>query len=139
GEGQMLGQLDGEAIDRFVAAAGPQSSSPLVSAEIRHVGGALSRPQAHHGALSTFDAEFLTFGVGMVMDDAMEQANRAQLTKLAEAFAPYENGRQYLNFTESHTDPARFYTPTVYRRLREVKAAYDPTEVFRSNHPIPPA
>ncbi|HWQ02018.1 MAG TPA: FAD-binding oxidoreductase, partial [Gaiellaceae bacterium] len=46
GEGQMLGQLDGEAIDRFVAAAGPQSSSPLVSAEIRHVGGALSRPQA---------------------------------------------------------------------------------------------
>ena len=139
GEGQMLGRLDGEAIDRFVAAAGPQSSSPLVSAEIRHVGGALSRPQAHHGALSTFDAEFLTFGVGMVMDDAMEQANRAQLTKLAEAFAPYENGRQYLNFTESHTDPARFYTPTVYRRLREVKAAYDPTEVFRSNHPIPPA
>jgi hypothetical protein len=135
----MLGQLDGEAIDRFVAAAGPGSGSPLVSAEIRHVGGALCRPQAHHGALSTFDAEFLTFSVGMVMDDAMEQANRGQLTKLAEAFAPYENGRRYLNFTESQTDPARFYAPTLYRRLREVTAAYDPTEVFRSNHPISPA
>jgi len=139
GGGQMLGKLDGAAIDRFVAAAGPGSGSPLVSVEIRHVGGAMSRPLAHHGALSTFDAEFLTFGVGMVMDDEMERANRAQLAKLAEAFAPYEEGRQYLNFTESHTDPARFYAPTVYRRLREVKAAYDPTDLFRSNHPIPPA
>ena len=38
----MLGELDAEAIDRFVAAAGPGSGSPLVSAEIRHLGGALA-------------------------------------------------------------------------------------------------
>ncbi len=140
GDGRMLGQLDGEAIDRFVAAVGPESGSPLLSAEIRHVGGgAMSRPQPHHGALSTFDADFLTFGVGMVLDQPMYDANRAQLDKLAEALAPYENGREYLNFTERQTDPSRFYTPTVYRRLREVKAAYDPADVFRSNHPIPPA
>jgi hypothetical protein len=67
----MLGPLDGEAIDRFVAAAGPESGSPLVSAEIRHVGGALSRPQPHHGALSTFDADYLTFAVGMVLNEEM--------------------------------------------------------------------
>jgi len=139
GDGQMLGRLDGAAIDRFVDAAGPDSGSPLVSAEIRHVGGALSRPKPHHGALSTFDADYLTFGVGMVLDEPMYRANRAQLEKVAEAFAPYESGRQYLNFTERPTDPARFYPPAVYRRLREVKAAVDPGDVFRSNHPIPPA
>jgi hypothetical protein len=139
GEGQMLGPLDGTAIDRFVDAAGPESGSQLVSAEIRHVGGALSRPEPHHGALSTFDADYLTFGVGMVPDEAMYRAHRAQLSKLDEAFAPYESGRRYLNFTERPTDPARFYAPTAYRRLREVKAAVDPTDVFRSNHPIPAA
>ena len=139
GEGQMLDRLDGAAIDRFVDAAGPESGSPLVSAEIRHVGGALTRPKPHHGALSTFDADYLTFAVGMVLDEAMYQANRAQLAKIAEAFAPNENGRQYLNFTERPTDPARFYAPSVYRRLREVKAAVDPGDVFRSNHPIPAA
>jgi hypothetical protein len=139
GEGQMLGPLDGEAIDRFVAAAGPESGSPLVSAEIRHVGGALSRPQPHHGALCTFDAEYLTFGVGMVMDEPMYLANRRQLDRIAEAFGPYENGRSYLNFAERRVDPARFYTPSVYRRLREVKRTFDPDELFRANHPIAPA
>jgi hypothetical protein len=139
GEGQMLGPLDGEAIDRFVAAAGPESGSQLVSAEIRHVGGALSRPQPHHGALSTFDAEYLTFGVGMVMDEPMYLANRRQLDRIAEAFGPYENGRSYLNFAERRVDPARVYTPSVYRRLREVKRTFDPDDLFRANHPIAPA
>jgi hypothetical protein len=75
----------------------------------------------------------------MVLDEQMHRAHRAQLAKLAEALAPYDSGRQYLNFTERPTDPARFYTPAVYRRLREVKTAVDPGDVFRSNHPIPPA
>jgi Berberine and berberine like len=75
----------------------------------------------------------------MVLDEPMYHANQAQLAKIAEAFGPYENGRRYLNFTERPTDPARFYPPAVYRRLREVKAAVDPGDVFRSNHPIPAA
>jgi len=37
------------------------------------------------------------------------------------------------------TDPARFYRPDVFHRLRAVKAAYDPDDLFRANHPIPPA
>ena len=37
--------LPAQAIDAFVAAAGPGSGSPLVSAEIRHLGGALFRAQ----------------------------------------------------------------------------------------------
>jgi FAD/FMN-containing dehydrogenase len=139
GEGMMLGDLDDEAIDRFVAAAGPDSGSPLLSAEIRHVGGALARPQPGQGALGTLDASYLTFGVGMVLDEQTYRANRGQLDALARAFAPYDTGRQYLNFTERPTDPARFYTPHAYRRLRAVKAAFDPGNVFRANHPIPPA
>jgi len=139
GEGQMLGPLDGEAIERFVAAAGPGSGSQLVSSEIRHVGGALSRPQPHHGALSTLDADYLTFAVGMVMNEEMHRAHRSQLDKVAEALGPYDNGRSYLNFAERRIDPARFYTPSVYRRLREVKRAFDPADLFRANHPIAPA
>jgi FAD/FMN-containing dehydrogenase len=75
----------------------------------------------------------------MVFDEASYQAHRTAIAAHAEAFAPYENGRQYLNFTEDHTDPARFYTQHTYRRLREVKRAYDPDNLIRANHPIPPA
>jgi FAD/FMN-containing dehydrogenase len=137
GSGQMLGQLDHAAIDNFVAVVGPGSGSPLVSAEIRHVGGALSRPAEGHGVLATFDASFLTFGVGMVMDEESYAANREQLHLLERAFAPYDTGRQYLNFTEEKTDPARFYRPEAYLRLQAIKAKVDPDDRFRSNHPIP--
>jgi hypothetical protein len=135
----MLGSLPDAAIDAFVAAAGPTSGSPLVSAEIRHLGGALTRSAPNHGVLNTLDASFMTFGVGIVADEAGHRANRSQLAVIAEALAPYDNGRQYLNFTEAETDPARFYTADAYARLREVRAAVDPGEVFRSNHPIPVA
>lgn len=136
-DGMMLGDLPGEAIDRFVAVAGPGSGSPLLLAEIRHVGGALHRAQPHHGALATFDAAYLTLGVGMVFDDETHQANHERLELLADALAPYDTGRQYLNFAERPTDPARFYAPDTYRRLQAVKAHYDPQQVFRANHPIP--
>ncbi len=139
GSGQMLGSLPDAAVDAFVAAAGPTSGSSLVSAEIRHLGGALRRSSPHHGALSTLDAGFITFGVGLALDEGSYAAGRERLGVVEDALAPYTNGRQYLNFTEAQTDPARFYRDDVYRRLREVKAAVDPGEVFRANHPIPAA
>ncbi|MDX6592478.1 MAG: hypothetical protein QOJ13_1674 [Gaiellales bacterium] len=139
GEGQMLGEIDDEIIDSFVTAAGPGSGSRLVSAEIRHVGGALGRSQPHHGALDTFDADYLTFGVGMVFDEESYSSHRAALAAIRWAFYPADNGRQYLNFTEEKSDPATFYKPDNYRRLREIKRAFDPTDIFRANHPIAPA
>jgi FAD/FMN-containing dehydrogenase len=139
GEGFMLGELDGEAIDRFVAAAGPGSGSPLLSAEIRHLGGALARSAPHHGALATLDASYLTFEVGMALDEEMAAGVRAHLDVVAAAVAPYDTGRQYLNFTEAHTDPARFYRRDTYERLGVVRSRVDPDELFRANHPIAPA
>jgi hypothetical protein len=137
GEGMMLAELDAAAIDAFVAAAGPGSGSPLVSAEIRHLGGAIGRTGEGHGALAAMDSSFLTFALGMVFDEETYAANRRQLAVLRNALTPYDTGRQYLNFTEEHTDPATFYRADAYRRLRAVKAAVDPDDVFRANHPIP--
>ena len=136
GEGMMLGELDATAIDRFVRAAGPGSDSPLVSAEIRHLGGAIGRTGEGHGALAAMDSAYLTFALGMVFDDETYAANRQQLEMVRHALNPYDTGRQYLNFTEEETDPATFYRADAYRRLRAVKAAVDPGGVFRANHPI---
>jgi FAD/FMN-containing dehydrogenase len=126
-------------IDAFVAAAGPGSGSALVSAEIRHLGGALARPQAGQGSLGTLDCQFMTFGVGALAFEGAGTVHHRALERIAAALAPYDTGRQYLNFTEASTDPARFYRPDVFHRLRAVKAAYDPDNLFRANHPIPPA
>jgi FAD/FMN-containing dehydrogenase len=134
-QGMLVGDLPPQAIDRFVAAAGPGSGSRLLAADLRHVGGALRRSEPHHGALSSLDASFLSFGVGLAFD----ADSRTRLQALDDALAPYDAGRRYLNFTDHRTDPARFFSPQAYRRLRAVKAAVDPDELFRANHPIPPA
>ena len=137
--GQMLNALDEEAIDRFLAAVGPESGSELVVADIRHVGGALRRPQPGSGALGTLDAEYMTFAVGIAPVPEARRAGNERLAMLHAALAPYDTGRLYLNFTDKRVDPARFYTPDAYRRLRAVKAVVDPQGVMRANHPIPPA
>jgi hypothetical protein len=137
GEGMMLSSLPTRAIEDFVAAAGPDSGSTLVSAEIRHLGGALLRSDPRHGALDTLDAGFLTFQLGLALDEEMTRAHREQLRNLREALTPYDSGRRYLNFTEDETDVSTFYTEDAFRRLQEVKAAVDPENVFRANHPIP--
>ena len=122
-----------------MAAADPGSGSALVSAEIRHLGGALARPQAGQGSLGTLDCQFMTFGVGALAFEGAGAVHHRTLERIAAALTPYDTGRQYLNFTKASTDPARFYRPDVFHRLRAVKAAYDPDDLFRANHPIPPA
>jgi FAD/FMN-containing dehydrogenase len=139
GDSRLLGRLDEAGIDAFVAAVGPGSASALTSAEIRHLGGAFARPQAGQGALGTVDAEFMTFGVGVLAAPELGPVHEQALGLMAAAFAPYDAGRRYLNFTEVSTDAGRFFRPDVLHRLRAVKAAYDPDQLFRANHPITPA
>ena len=135
----LLSDLSPEVIADFVAATGPGSGSPLVSAEIRHNGGELSREAAGNGALASVPGEYMTFGVGLVFDPSSGEAVRAQLAMIEEALEPADTGRRYLNFTEETTSPEKFFTPAAHARLQAVKARVDPTELIRANHPIRPA
>jgi hypothetical protein len=44
----------------------------------------------------------------------------------------------YLNFAETPREAATFWTEQAYHRLRRIKAAVDPQNIIRANHPIPP-
>ena len=131
--GRVLDTLPGEAIDAFVSAAVP----PLLSVELRHLGGALAEPSAGQGAVGVVDAGFLMFTVGLTMMPGSDAAVGEAVDRVKAALAPWESTRTYLGFAERPVDPARFYTAETYGRLRSVKATYDPTELFLSNHPIP--
>ena len=45
----------------------------------------------------------------------------------------------YLNFSDRRKDVRRLFPFDVYRRLAVTKARWDAGELFKSNHPIPPA
>jgi hypothetical protein len=139
GDGMLLDDLTPAAVDALVAAAGPGSGSPLLSVELRQLGGAIGVPPAEHGALAKVSGAFALFAVGVPMDAEVGAAIDAQLERVAEAMDPWDAGRRYLNFTERPADATAFFPETTYRRLRAVKSAYDAGDVFVSNHPVPVA
>jgi FAD/FMN-containing dehydrogenase len=136
GDGMLLDDFPEEAVDAMVATAGVDSRSPLLSVEIRHLGGALRRPDASHGALASIEAGFGMFAVGIAMTPEMGAAVGVHVQVVQSALAKWDAGRDYLNFTERRERGERFYGDLTYRRLQAVRSAVDPEDVFRSNHPI---
>jgi hypothetical protein len=63
----------------------------------------------------------------------------AQIEAVKGALAPWAARQMYLNFAETRTPAAPFWTEQAYQRLRRIKANVDPGDIIRSNHPIPPA
>jgi FAD/FMN-containing dehydrogenase len=135
-ESRLLGDLPTETFDELVAVAGPGSGSQLVSVELRHTGGALSRPEWNHGALATVPGAYSLMSVGIAATPEMALQNRARLDQVVGVLGAFETGRAP-NFTTKAVAAERFYDPFAYRRLQAVKAEYDPTGLFLANHSIP--
>jgi FAD binding domain-containing protein/berberine-like enzyme len=136
GDGMLLADFPDEAIDAIVATAGSGSGSPLLSVEVRHLGGALGRARREHGALASIDAGFAMFAVGISMTAEMGAVMKAHVEVVHSALTPWDAGRDYLNFTERRERGDRLFGRMTHRRLQAVKAKVDPEDVFRSNHPI---
>jgi Berberine and berberine like len=63
----------------------------------------------------------------------------SSIGRLRDMLAPWESDHTYLNFAESRRKTASLFSSASYHRLRRIKAIVDPTDMIRSNHPIPPA
>jgi len=138
-EHRLLADLPGEAVDAFVAIAGPDSGSTLAMAEIRHLGGALGEIRPGHGALASLEAGYLFFGGGLAATPEMVSQLQEALPRFKDAMARWDSGRGYLNFEESTVGSRRFYDEVTHRHLARIKTKVDPGEIFVSNHPILPA
>jgi FAD binding domain-containing protein len=133
---RLLDQLTDDAVDAFYEAAGPESDSPLLLAELRHMGGALARPAENAGALNKIDAEFVVFGVGMLMDPAMKDSIDGQLDKLGEAMKPWAADGGYFNYAERPCDVDAILPAETCERLAHVKRSWDPDDLILANHSV---
>lgn len=133
----VLGELDAEGVTAMVAAAGPGSGSPLLVAELRQLGGALSRPLPAAGVLSHVDGAFALFAVAVAPTPEMAAAGSAAGERLVEAMAPWATGGQYLNFAETRVDPRTGYPADSWDRLTALRSERDPRGLFHANHEVP--
>jgi FAD/FMN-containing dehydrogenase len=144
GDGMLLAELTPATVRAFVAAAGPDSDSVLLSAEIRHLGGGVApeaarasaarRGTPEPGVVAGFDAQYMVFGVGIAVPGAAE-ALAASVGRLLSRVEPWRADVDYLNFAEQERPAERLFGDRVVR-LRAVKDAVDPTGLIRSNHPV---
>jgi hypothetical protein len=136
GAGRTIRELSDETIDAFVSIAGPGSGSPLLLSELRHLGGALGRPDESSGALSHLDAGFAMYSVGMSMTPELGEAIPAHLAKVEEAMRPWRADGSYYNFVEGPCDVDAILPPDVCTRLGEVKSKWDPNGRVVANHAV---
>ena len=136
----LLDELAPAAIDAMLAAAGPQSGrGPTVSMlQLRQMGGALVQATPGAGARATLPGDISMFALGAIFDEPMREPVHTALADVDGALQPYRAG-YYPTFVEEPADASAFFDPATWARLRAVKAAYDPADVFVGNHHIPPA
>lgn len=136
----LLGPLDAAAIATIVAHGGPDADAPFI-VELRHHGGAYARSPAVPNAVGGRDAQFSLFAASLI-EAATAARDREAHERLRRAVAPWATGGAVLNFLGvGDTAPERVrtaFTDGAYARLAAAKAAYDPTNMFRINHNVPP-
>jgi len=140
-----LDHLDDAAIEAIVehAAREPALGSGY---DIHHMGGAVTRVPEGATAFPNRGARFWLNMYGVWSDPADDERGRAWARAAHDAVQPYAAAGQYVNFlgSDGHaaSDPRAqalaAYGPAKLARLVELKRRYDPANVFRLNHNIPP-
>jgi len=133
-----------DAVIDTVAEHAYRATSPWSYAAMFHLGGAVARVPHDATAYQGRDAEHNIIIDAVWLpgeDETVGSPETAWAREFLGALQPHRAG-VYVNFLDSDDDASRVreaYGGETYRRLAEVKARYDPENVFRNNKNIVPA
>ncbi|MEU5100209.1 FAD-binding oxidoreductase [Streptomyces sp. NPDC020996] len=137
----LLRELTVDTVEELCRLAGPEADCPVSVVELRHLGGAMSRTPRRPSAVGFREARFSVFTVASAGPERAAVVDGFQ-HHLVESLAPWRLGGPCPSFIGAlETGPQHVqaaYEPADFRRLCEIKAEYDPDNIFRLNHNIPP-
>ena len=115
-------------------------TSPLSQSVIFHLAGAVNDRDEDDGAVDNRAAHYVS-GFAGTWHPGPAARHVAWVRQAWERIRPFSTGGNYVNFQLADDDDARTAAAygRNYERLRRVKAAYDPGNLFRVNRNIPPA
>jgi len=136
-------RLDPQIIDTLVRFCGSQTWTGT-AVDLHHMGGAYGRVAEDATAFPNRAAQYWLNVYGFWPDASDDAARTAWVRGFSEAVDPYAMSGQYVNFLgHDEKDPLQkalaAYGPAKVERLRALKRRYDPDNLFRLNHNIPPA
>jgi FAD/FMN-containing dehydrogenase len=137
----LLDDLTPETVDALVELAGPDAGTPITVIDIRQLGGALTARAGQPSAVSRPDAGFVMFALAQApVEQADDMWNAGQ--DLLDGIRPWLSDRKHGNFLTAPDAPVEqtrlAFDEADYTRLQEIKAVYDPDNMFRVNYNIPP-
>jgi FAD/FMN-containing dehydrogenase len=135
GDAMLLEKLDDLAIEMFTRVAG--QGSPLLAAELRHLGGALASPPPGAGARGHLEGNYLMFGVGIPGAPASAQELDAYLDRYLGALAPWATGTRFTSFAERRSSLETCVPASALHRLARIRQAVDPDRLFVASHTVP--
>jgi FAD/FMN-containing dehydrogenase len=136
---QYLDELTDYAIDAFIDATDPLRG-PMTMVYLDPMGGAIAEVDAAATAFPHRDAAYSVHALTGWSDPDRDGELIEWTDSVHETMAPYSSGGVYVNLlnrTEGDRVPEAFGAN--YERLREVKADWDPENLFDSNQNIEPA
>ena len=107
----VLGDLDDDAVDAMLAVVGPGPTPPLVSIELRHLGGCLSRPAERAGPLATMPGAYALFCLAVAPAPVAAMAGRAAATEVVRSLGRGPRGHES-STSPTPSTPAAGSTPT---------------------------
>lgn len=130
-----LAQTGAEAILEWL----PRSTATMSAVQLRVLGGAVARTPNDATAFAHRDHSLFVNVAAMYADGDEEATHEAWVKGVADALATVGAGGYvgFLGDVHESTIRAAYPGPT-WDRLREIKGRYDPDNLFRLNHNIPP-
>lgn len=131
--GAMLTHADRDLADVLLGLVGPGSQSPIMGAEIRHLGGAMRHEEPHTSAVGYRDFDYLIGAFGVPDPSLFETVLPAAFVQLEDALAPWRSPHLSPNWMSDPYDPeqiARTWPAQTRTRLDAVRTTHDPDGVF---------
>jgi hypothetical protein len=130
-------------LDAIEAGCGAQGAFGT-AADLHQMGGAFGRVPEDATAFPDRSAQYWLNIYGFWPEAASDAANVAWVKGFSDSLRPFAMTTQYVNFMGAEDDPslrkaATVYGPEKLARLTQAKRRYDPGNLFRINHNIPPS
>ncbi|MFF0770256.1 FAD-binding oxidoreductase [Nonomuraea wenchangensis] len=133
--GELLTDLGDDAVAALLGATA-EGVAPLATVQVRHLGGALARPQADGGACGHLAEPYLLSMIAPAPVPELAAAGTARMGAIAGAMAAHTTGFKPFTFLGDGESAAAAFPAATLERLRAIKRARDPHGVFRSNFPV---
>jgi FAD/FMN-containing dehydrogenase len=133
----LFDRLQDDLLETMVA-EGLAPDAPYAFVELRHWRGAMADPGPDAGPAGHRQTPYSVLAVAPYLTPERAAVD-ARVDRLDHALTDRATGGSFLNLLTDPDRTASAFTPDNYARLRAVKRRWDPDDLFRPSHHIPPA